>query len=179
MKHLLPAIRIYLFLTLLVGVLYPAVVTIIGQLAFPNQANGSFIESHGQLVGSELIAQKFENEKYFWPRPSAIDFNPLSSGGSNLGPTSSGLKEAFESRAAKLGKDAPQDLLFASASGLDPDLSTEGALFQIPRVAKARGVPEETLRRMVLDSVHKRQLGFLGEDTVNVLKINIALDEKR
>lgn len=176
MKQYLLALRIYLFMTVICGLLYPLAVTVIGQSAFARQANGSLIERNGKVIGSELIAQKFESDKYFWARPSATDFNPLPSGGSSLGPTSAALKEAFTSRSAKLGLGAPDDLLFASASGLDPHISPKAALFQVPRVAKARGVPEANVRSKVEAAIERRQLGFLGEERVNVLKLNLALD---
>lgn len=179
MKHILPAIRSYLVFTLLLGLLYPLLVTLVGQAAFSKEANGSLIEKDGKIIGSELIAQKFESERYFWSRSSATDYNPLPSGGTNLAPTSGVLKEAVNSRAAKLGRGAPQELLFASGSGLDPHISPETALFQIPRVAKERGMPEDELRSMVNSLVEKRQLGFLGEDRINVLKLNLALDERK
>lgn len=166
-------------MTVLLGLLYPVVVTVIGQTAFSKQANGSLIERGGKIIGSELIAQKFENEKYFWPRPSATDYNPLPSGGSNLGPTSASLQELVNSKRAKLGVDAPQSLLFASASGLDPEIDQAAALYQAPRIAKVRGVPEEVVRRIISANIEKRQLGFLGEERVNVLRINLALDEIR
>ena len=179
MNYILPAIKNYLFMTVLLGLLYPIVVTMIGQAAFSKQASGSLIERGGKIIGSELIAQKFEADQYFWPRPSATDFNPLPSGGSNLGPTSAVLKESVSLRQAKLGKDAPQSLLFTSGSGLDPEISPKAALYQIPRIAKARGVPEAILRSIVLIQIQKRQLGFLGEERINVLKLNLALDEIR
>lgn len=166
-------------MTFLLGLIYPSLVTLIGQLGFPRLANGSLIEKDGKLVGSDLIAQKFESEKYFWPRPSAVDFNPLPSGGSNLGPTSASLKDAVESRRLKLGSKAPLDLLFTSASGLDPHISPEAAFYQIPRVAKARGVSESELKGQVIRLLERRQFGFLGEDRVNVLKLNLALDKKQ
>lgn len=171
-----PAIRIYLVLTLLLGLLYPLLVTGIGQLAFPKTAQGSLIERNGVVIGSEFIAQKFESARYFWARPSAIDYNPLPSGGTNLGPTSKALKEAATERQGKLGANAPQGLLFASASGLDPQIDLESALFQISRVAQARNVPADTLRSTVMAHLESRQAGFLGEERVNVLKLNLALD---
>lgn len=166
-------------MTVLVGLLYPIAVTVVGQAAFPKQANGSLIERDGKVIGSELIAQKFEADRYFWPRPSATDFNPLPSGGSNLGPISAALKESVHLRQAKLGLEAPQSLIFASGSGLDPEIDPRAALYQVPRVAKGRGVPEETIRRIVMRQIQKRQLGFLGEERINVLKLNLAFDEIR
>ncbi len=179
MKQILPALRSYLIFTLLCGLIYPVVVTLVGQSAFKNEANGSLIQRDGKVLGSILIAQKFENDRYFWGRPSAIDYNPLPSGGTNLGPTSQALKEAVGSRSRKLGNAAPKDLVYASGSGLDPHVSPEAALYQIPRISKVRGVPSEELRSMVLKLVENRQLGFLGEERINILRLNLALDEKR
>jgi len=179
MNHILPAVRTYLFMTILLGLLYPVIITVIGQNTFPRQANGSLIERNGKVIGSQLIAQKFENDRYFWPRPSATDYNPLPSGGSNLGPTSAALKEAFSSRQSKLGLDAPKALLFASGSGLDPEIDVASAMFQIPRIARTRGMPEEELRSIISVNIEKRQFRFLGEERLNVLKLNLALDERR
>ncbi len=176
MNHILPAIRNYLFLTVVLGLLYPLMITIVGQAAFPKQAGGSLVERNGKVIGSELIAQKFSSDRYFWPRPSAIDFNPLPSGGSNLGPTSSALKEAVRERQAKLGSNVPQALLFASASGLDPDIDPKSAMYQVERIAKVRGMSEEAVRSIVRKNIEGRQIGFLGEERVNVLKLNLSLD---
>lgn len=179
MKNFILALRSYIYLTVLLGLLYPAFVTLIGQFTFSKQANGSLVQKDGKIIGSELIAQKFESDRYFWPRPSAVDFNPLPSGGSNLGPTSLSLKEAMVARQAKAGDVAPQSLLFSSASGLDPEIDPKAAAYQIPRIAKARGMPEENLRSIVASITERRQLGFLGEERVNVLRLNLALDEVR
>jgi K+-transporting ATPase ATPase C chain len=180
MNHLMPAIRTYIVLTLLLGLIYPVAITGLGQALFAKRARGSLIEIEGKVVGSSLIAQKFEMPKYFWPRPSSIDFNPLASGGSNLGPTSQALKDAVQGRQAKLGAlPAPQGLLFASASGLDPHIDLDSAIYQIPRIAQARGMPVEEVRSTVLSQLEKRDLGFLGEERVNVLKLNLALDQRK
>lgn len=179
MKYFFPAVRSYLVLTLLLGLIYPVLMTGFGQTLFPKQASGSLIELNDKIIGSELIAQKFESPRYFWPRPSATDYNPMPSGGSNLGPTSKGLKEAVEARKVKLGALAPQGLLFASASGLDPETDLESALYQVSRVAEARGVPTEVIRSKVQAQLEKRELGFLGEEKINILKLNLALDQKR
>lgn len=179
MKHLFPSLKMYLWMSVLLGLIYPAVVTLFGQALFPFQANGSFIERKGQVIGSKLIAQKFEGEQYFWSRPSAVDYNPLPSGGSNLGPTSAALKEGWVTRQAKMGPQAPQSLLFASASGLDPELDLEAVNYQILRIAKVRGVPESVIQSKVEALTERRQLGFLGEVRINVLQLNLALDEIR
>ena len=179
MKHFIPALKIYFFMSLILGLIYPAMITVFGQTFFSKQSNGSLIEINGKIIGSELIGQKFEGEGYFWPRPSATDFNAIPSGGSNLGPTSRALKEAVLARQGKLGAMAPKSLLFASGSGLDPELDLEGVNYQIPRVSKARGVPQEILRSMVAANTEKRMLGFIGEERVNILKLNLALDKQR
>lgn len=176
MKDLLHSLRLFFFMTLLLGVAYPVVVTVAGQALFPRQASGGLIEQNGHLIGAELIAQKFESPKYFWPRPSAVDYNPLPSGGSNLGPTSADLVKARSDRRAKAGADAPEQLLAASGSGLDPHISPEAARYQIARVAHARGVSPEVIEKLVHDEAHGRQLGLFGEPTVNVLRLNLALD---
>jgi K+-transporting ATPase ATPase C chain len=185
MRHILPALRNYLFITVLVGLLYPLAMTGLAQVFFPYQANGSLIEKDGHVVGSGLLSQKFTTPRYFWPRPSAVDYNPLPSGGSNLGPISADLLKATQDRAkalgvtdpAKIAETVPQELLFASGSGLDPEIDLESALFQVSRVAQARGVPEAAIRSKVQESLEARQLGFLGEERVNVLKLNLALDK--
>lgn len=179
MRTIVSTIRNYLGFTFLLGLFYPYVVTEIGHAVFPRQTSGSFVKNGEQVIGSEWIAQKFESDRYFWPRPSAVDFNPLPSGGSNLGPISQALKEVFQLRKAKAGEKAPQSLLFASGSGLDPEIDPASALFQAPRVAQARGMPLEKVRSMVAAYTKKRQLGFLGEERINVLQLNRALDEAR
>jgi K+-transporting ATPase ATPase C chain len=184
MKHLMPAIRLKIFMTIILGLIYPFVLTGISQAIFPRQASGNFVSRGGQVVGSHLIAQKFEKPEYFWPRPSAVDYNPLPSGGSNLGPISQDLKKAVEERKAKLKAahadqtiEPPQDLLFASASGLDPHISIEAAQYQTGRVAKARNLKADQLQKLVADATEQRQLGILGEQTVNVLALNMSLDK--
>lgn len=166
MKSLITSIRFMLVMTVLTGLIYPLSMTVISQLLFPEKANGKL----------ELIAQKFTQEKYFWSRPSAIDYNPMPSGGTNLGPISQDLLAKVNERKA-IG--ATDDLLFASGSGLDPQISPKNAYNQIPRVAKARGVKEETLRDIVRSHIEGRQFGFLGEERVNVLTLNLALDERQ
>lgn len=169
MKTLLTALRSTLVLTLICGVIYPMLVTGFAQSFFQEKAQGQLVEHNGQIVGSLLIAQKFTRPEYFWPRPSAVDYNPLPSGASNLGPTSQALKEALQSR--------PAEFAFASGSGLDPHISPETAAAQIARVAKARGLDENSLQRLVLKNTQHRQWGLLGEPTVNVLALNLALDK--
>ncbi|MDP1834940.1 MAG: potassium-transporting ATPase subunit C [Chlamydiales bacterium] len=160
------ALLVFLQLTVLCGILYPLLITLVAQLAMPYQANGSMTKA-----GSELIAQRFTHDNYFWPRPSAVDYNPIRpSGGSNLGPTSQRLHDLVSERLGKYGKDAPADLLYASGSGIDPHISTEAALFQTDRVAKARVVDRTAIQNIVL-----KQAGTKGY--VNVLLLNIELDK--
>jgi K+-transporting ATPase ATPase C chain len=177
MKTIIQSLRIYVVLTLLTGVLYPFAITGIAQLCFPKQANGSRIVQDGHLVGSELLAQKFELPRYFWSRPSAADFATVPSGASNKGPTSIDLKKSIEERRAKFGADAPVDLLTASGSGLDPHISPEAASSQIPRVAAARNMPIEKISEVVDQAIELPQFGFLGDPRVNVLRLNRALDQ--
>ncbi len=185
MKDLTAALRMTAWMTLLCGGLYTLAVTGASRWAFRDSAEGSLIERGGVVVGSALIAQKFTSQRYFWERPSAVDYNPQPSGGSNLGPTSAALKQAVDQRRVALEKadpgegEPPQDLLFASASGLDPDISPAAALYQVDRVAQARGFgPARTarLRTLVEAAVEGPQWGLLGEPRVNVLKLNLALD---
>jgi potassium-transporting ATPase KdpC subunit len=184
MKDIKPAILLFLAFTVICGGIYPAVVTGIAQALFPNQANGSFItDKAGKSVGSSLIGQPFSDPGYFWPRPSAtIDFeyNPMASGGSNLGPTNPAfIKQVGERvkalRDAGISGNIPAELVLASASGLDPNISPQAAKVQIPRVAKARGMSEEAVQKLVGSHTEERQLGFLGEPRVNVLGLNLAL----
>ena len=177
MKVIFQSIRIYLVITLLTGVIYPLAMTGVAQLLFPRQANGSRIIENGKLVGSELIAQKFESPKYFWPRPSAADYATVASGASNKGPTSADLKKSIEERREKFGADTPVDLLTASGSGLDPHISPEAARLQIPRVAAARNMSIQKISELVDQTIDQPQLGFLGEPRINVLLVNRALDQ--
>jgi K+-transporting ATPase ATPase C chain len=181
-----PALMLILIFTVLTGLLYPLVVTGIAQLVFPAQANGSLIVQDGQTVGSKLIGQPFDNPKYFWGRLSATGpypYNAAASSGSNLGPTNPALLEAVKARIAALKAADPSntrlipvDLVTACGSGLDPDISIAAALYQIPRVAKARGLSESAVRTLVDKFTRGRQLGFLGEPRVNFLELNLALD---
>ncbi len=174
-------------MTVVTGVLYPLFMTLVANIVFPNQATGSLIKIDGRVVGSKLIGQKFSSDKYFWPRPSATGYNPLPSGGSNYGPTSDTLKHLVEIRKADFirlndlpaNTQVPSDMLYASGSGLDPDISPEAAELQIDRVARARGFhagETKVLRELVKARIETPQLGFLGEPRVNVLLLNIALD---
>jgi len=175
-----------LIFTLMTGVIYPLVVTGVAQLVFPRQANGSLIVRNGQSVGSELIGQPFDDPKYFWGRPSATSpfpYNAAASSGSNQGPGNPVLMDAVQDRIADLkGVDPtntqliPVDLVTASASGLDPHISLEAALYQVPRVARERNMSEANIRALVTKYTEGRQFGFLGEPRVNVLELNLTLD---
>lgn len=183
-----PAIVILLLMTVLTGLIYPAAIMEIAQLIFPHQANGSLIERNGQIIGSELIGQDFDDPHYFWGRPSATgpeSYNAAASSGSNLGPTNPALLEAIQARIdALLAADPgnmlpiPVDLVTASGSGLDPHISVAAARYQIPRIARQRGLSEARVLALVDEYTEGRQLWLLGEPRVNVLKLNLALDER-
>jgi K+-transporting ATPase ATPase C chain len=188
MKNMLrPVLVLFAALTVITGIVYPAVVTAVGQAVFPHQANGSLIEKNGKAAGSELIGQQFDAPGYFWGRLSATSPNPYnaqSSGGSNLGPTNPALADEVKGRLSAL-HDAdpsntlpvPVDLVTSSASGLDPDISPAAAAYQAARVAKARGLTAGQVNALIVRNTSGRQLGVLGEPRVNVLKLNLALDE--
>jgi len=182
-RNVLVAVRFTLITTVIFGLGYPLGVTLLSQGIFPNQANGSLIVKDGKVVGSRLIAQAFTGDQYFHPRPSAAGngYDPTSSGGSNLAPTNQALVMRVQLEVAKLQKEnpgasIPADLATASGSGLDPDISPAAAEFQIPRVAKARAMKTDDLRRIVARHTQPRQLGLLGEPRVNVLELNLDLD---
>lgn len=187
-RHTSIAIRMALVTIIIFGVIYPLAMTGIAQLLFPRQANGSLVKDHGKVVGSELIGQQFTEPSYFHPRPSAAGkgYDAASSGGSNLGPTSRALSDTVRERSetavqqnSSLGKGRiPADMVTASGSGLDPDISVANAYAQVPRVAKARGMSGANVRELVGANITRRTLGFLGEPRVNVLRINRAMDEQ-
>jgi len=177
-----PAIVMTGFFAALLGLAYPAAITAIAQLAFPRQANGSLAVVHGQVIGSDLIGQTFASDRYFHGRPSAAGngYDAAASAGSNLGPASQALHDrvvtALKSMPSSPGISVPPDLVTTSASGLDPHISPEAALFQVQRVAKARDLPEAGIRALVLHQAEGPLAGMLGEPRVNVLRLNIALD---
>jgi K+-transporting ATPase ATPase C chain len=186
-SQLIISIKIFALLTVLCGIVYPLFITGIAQLVFPAKANGSLIERDNKIIGSELIGQKFDSIIYFSSRPSATDYNPLPSGGSNLGPTSSKLKQMVADRSAQFtkfnqlsGSEAiPAEMLYASASGLDPQISPKAALLQVDRIAKARNFSDQQkqqLIKVVNDLTESPQFSFLGETRINVLELNLALD---
>lgn len=177
-------VRLFIWLTLLTGLAYPLLVTLIASLSLIQRASGDFIEVKGKVVGSRLIGQSFKSDRYFWPRPSAVNYNPLPSGGSNLSPTSSALKHNVDERLKRFQGDPkliPSELLYASGSGVDPHISPLTAYYQVVRVAKARGMDSEQgreiLMKLIQKEMHQRRLGFLGSPAINVLLLNIALDE--
>jgi K+-transporting ATPase ATPase C chain len=191
-----PAIVVLVALTLITGLVYPLAMTGIAQVLFPRQAQGSLVERNGTVVGSELVGQVFESDKYFHSRPSATTapnpndstktvpapYNAANSGGSNLGPSNKALVDRVQGDIDKLMQENPSaavpgDLVTTSASGLDPHISPEAALFQVPRVAKARNLPEDRIRQLVADHTEGRFLELLGEPRVNVLLLNLALDQ--
>ena len=195
LREIRPAILILVLLTLITGLAYPLAMTAIAGVIFPKQAQGSLIERDGKVIGSSLIGQEFTSDKYFHGRPSATTapdpadssktvaapYNAANSGGSNLGPTSKALNDRMKEDVEKLRAENPDasvpvDLVTTSASGLDPDISPAAALFQVPRVARARNMPEDRVRQLVTENTSGRLVGLLGEPRVNVLALNLALD---
>lgn len=181
-RNLLTAFLMTIVTTVLLGIIYPVVVTGLAQLIFPKQANGGLIHVKGKLVGSRLLAQGFTGARYFHPRPSAVHYDPTNSNGSQLGPTNHQLIDRVKSDVSTLqaenpGTPIPIDLVTTSASGLDPDITPAAAEFQLPRVAKSRGLDEDSVRNEIRLHTEARQFGFLGEARVNVLELNLALDE--
>jgi K+-transporting ATPase ATPase C chain len=186
LQQLKPVLMVFFLLTVVTGIIYPLLVTGVAQLVFPEKANGNLIRKESGYAGSELIGQPFDDPKYFWGRPSAtpyFPYNSASSSGSNLGPSNPALVEAVKARvqafqAADPGNKSriPIDLVTSSGSGLDPHISPAAALYQVPKVARARGLSEDQVRHLVEQFTEPRQWGFLGEPRVNVLKLNLALD---
>src|SRR5580658_5312723 len=188
LSQLWPALRINIFLTILLGLGYPLAVTGIAQLVFPHQANGSLITQNGRVIGSELIGQNFTKPEYFQPRPSAAGndgYDPTASGGFNYGPTNQKLIDRVKASVDKFHKENPDypgpipaDMLTGSGSGLDPEISPASAEAQSARVAKARGISPDQLNQLVAQYTKSADLGLLGEPRVNVLKLNLALDQQ-
>lgn len=188
-QQLKPALGIFFVLTVLTGLVYPLTVTGLARLLFPHQANGSLIVRDGKVIGSELIGQYFDAPRYFWGRPSATSpfpYNAAASSGSNLGPTNPALAEAVKARIAALkaadprnNAPIPVDLVTASASGLDPHISPASAAYQTSRIARTRGIEQDVVRQLITQHTEGRQMGFLGEQRVNVLLLNLALDKMR
>jgi len=195
LRELRPAFVLVIALTIITGIIYPFAVTGIARVVFPYQAQGSLLERDGKVIGSALIGQQFTSDRYFRARPSAtvapdpndatktvpVPYNAANSGGSNLGPTNKALVERIQADLKKLKQEnpsahVPPDLVTTSGSGLDPDISPAAALFQVPRVAKARNLPEDRLRELVQKHIEDRLFGLLGEPRVNVLALNLALD---
>lgn len=195
LKQIRPALVLVVLLTLVTGLAYPLLVTGVAEVVFPRQAQGSLLTRDGKVIGSSLIAEGFAGNGYFHPRPSATTapdpkdpsktvaapYNAANSGGSNLGPTNKALIDRIKGDVDKLkaenpGDPIPQDLVTTSGSGLDPDISPEAALFQIPRIAKARKLSADRLRDLVANHIEGRTLGLFGEPRVNVLELNLALD---
>lgn len=186
MSDMMRTLRLFLWLVLLTGVVYPLLITLIAQGVMAEKANGSMVVKEGKIIGSHFIAQKFESNKYFWPRPSTVDYNPATSGGSNLAPTSKKLQKQLQERSKKFSekdiKKIPSELLYASGSGLDPDISPDTAYFQVDRIVKERvnpAITHDTLTQLIDIHTQPRVLGFIGRPIVNVFELNLALDEMK
>jgi K+-transporting ATPase ATPase C chain len=186
-KQTIIALKFLLFMTVLTGVIYPVFMTGVAQIVFPANANGSLVMKDGKIIGSELIGQKFDSSIYFWSRPSAIDYNPIPSGASNLGPTSDKLKKQVAERRKLFATNnsildtsaIPKEMLFASASGLDPHISPEAALLQLKRVAMARNLNEtqkQKVEQLIKNKTQEPQFFLFGEPRINVFELNLALD---
>lgn len=187
-KNIITTVKIFLVITVFVGIIYPLLITGISFLIFPYQSNGSILTADGKVIGSELIGQKFTSEKYFWSRPSAIDYNPYPSGASNLAPTSAKLKKLYEERKACFAKSnfinnpeiIPHEMLFASASGVDPHISPQSAYLQVNRISNARkfnGTQMDELIKLISRVIENPQIDILGESRINVLILNMGLDK--
>jgi len=187
-KQIIITIKYFVLITILTGIVYPLFIIAVSVIIFPGKANGSMIEKDGRVIGSELIGQQFESDKYFWSRPSAIAYNPMPSGASNLGPTSAALKKVFDERKKNFaGKNQitdlssiPNEMLFASGSGVDPHISPESAKLQVERIVKSRGFNNAQKEKVIglVDSLTQcPQFGLLGNSVVNVLLLNLQLDK--
>jgi len=187
-KQIMITLKYFFVITILTGVVYPLFISVISIIVFPDKAAGSLIEKEGKVIGSKLIGQKFESDKYFWSRPSAIDYNPMPSGGSNSGPTSAALQKFYQDKQKNFSEknfvkditSVPNEMFFASASGVDPHISPISAIFQVERIVKARNF-DNTKKEKVVDLINNMtenpQFGFLGNSVVNVLLLNIELDK--
>ncbi len=180
MKSAFIALRLFLLMTVVCGIIYPTATTLIGSAFFPEKAQGSLIEKNGAVVGSELIGQNFGDDRYFQGRPSASQYGTLPSGASNLSPVSPKLIEEVKKRQEALGANVPAELLFSSGSGLDPHISPEAAVYQMKKIVGARGIneiAEQKLLELIKLNTEEPQFRFLGQRRVNVLRLNLALDE--
>lgn len=181
MKNIIISIKAFIGFSILLGLIYPLAITGIAQVAFPQKANGSLIIEKGQVIGSSLIGQKFDKPEYFHSRPSAVDYDAVSSGASNLGPTSKKLVQRVEDTIKKenlSGEKIPPDMVLTSASGLDPHISLKNAQLQIPRISKIRNISETKLKELVNKNTDSDLIGLWGKKGINVLKLNIALDKE-
>lgn len=187
MRHIAPAFRMMLLMTVLTGLIYPGIVTAVCQILFPAQANGSLVKVNGKVVGSALIGQNFSKPGYFHPRPSAAGngYDPTASGGSNYGPTNQHLIDRVKASVVQFRKDNPDykgpipaDMVTASASGLDPEISLASALAQAPRIAETRGISVGQVEQLINSHTEGRDLGFLGDPRVNVLMLNLEMDRQ-